>query len=71
MGRARDGHIGPDLTHVGERENLAGLVLTNTPENMRRWIDDPQTIKSGSKMPDLHLSRDDLRSVVAYLESLR
>src|SRR4051794_20457831 len=70
-GTRANGHIGPDLTHVGDRENLAGLVLANTPENMLRWIDDPQTIKSGSKMPDLHLRRDELRSVVAYLESLR
>ena len=37
---------------------------------MLRWINDPQSIKPGSKMPDLHLSQDDLRSVVAYLESL-
>src|SRR5829696_41941 len=69
-GTSADGHIGPDLTHVGAREGLAGLALTNTHENMLRWIDDPQSIKPGSKMPDLHLSRDDLRSVVAYLESL-
>ena len=70
-GTSADGHIGPDLTHVGGRKNLAGLAITNTPENMLRWIDDPQRIKPGVKMPDLHLSRDDLRSVVAYLESLK
>jgi cytochrome c oxidase subunit 2 len=70
-GTNADGHIGPDLTHVGERQDLAGLVLTNTPENMRRWIDDPQSVKPGSKMPDLHLGKDDLDAVVAYLESLR
>jgi cytochrome c oxidase subunit 2 len=70
-GTRADGHIGPDLTHVGQRQDLAGLVLTNTPENMLRWIDDPQRVKPGTKMPGLHLSRDDLRSVVAYLESLK
>jgi cytochrome c oxidase subunit 2 len=70
-GTSADGRIGPDLTHVGQRQDLAGLAVTNTPENMLRWIDDPQSIKPGSKMPGLHLSRDDLRSVVAYLESLR
>jgi cytochrome c oxidase subunit II len=70
-GTSADGHIGPDLTHVGERQDLAGLVLRNTPDNMFRWIDDPQHIKSGTKMPDLHLSRDEIHSVVAYLESLR
>jgi cytochrome c oxidase subunit 2 len=70
-GTSADGRIGPDLTHVGQRQDLAGLALTNTPENMLRWIDDPQSIKPGSKMPDLHLSQDELRSIVAYLESLK
>jgi cytochrome c oxidase subunit 2 len=70
-GTSADGHIGPDLTHVGGRQDLAGLAITNTPENMLRWIDDPQRITPGVKMPDLHLSRDELNSVVAYLESLK
>jgi cytochrome c oxidase subunit II len=70
-GTSAKGRIGPDLTHVGSRQDLAGLVLSNTPENMLRWIDDPQSIKDGVKMPDLHLERDQLRSVVAYLESLK
>jgi len=65
------GRIGPDLTHVGGRQDLAGLAIPNTPEEMTRWIDDPQAIKPGVKMPDLHLSSADIRSVVSYLESLR
>ena len=70
-GTSASGKIGPDLTHVGSRQDLAGLALANTPENMLRWIDNPQSIKDGVKMPDLHLERDQLRSVVAYLESLK
>ena len=70
-GTSADGHIGPDLTHVGGRQDLAGLVLGNTPANMLRWIHDPQHIKPGVKMPDLHLSQAEERSVVAYLESLK
>jgi cytochrome c oxidase subunit 2 len=70
-GTSADGHIGPDLTHVGGRQDLAGLVLGNTPANMLRWIHDPQHIKPGVKMPDLHLAQDEERSVVAYLESLK
>ena len=38
---------------------------------MLRWIHDPQHIKPGVKMPDLHLSQAEERSVVAYLESLK
>ena len=62
---------GPDLTHVGGRRTLAAGTLPNTPEEMRRWIRDPQSIKPGSNMPSSTLPEADLDVLVAYLESLR
>jgi len=63
--------VGPDLTHVGGRKTLAAGILDNTPENLKKWIRDPQEIKVGSKMPNLGLSDQDAGLLAAYLQSLR
>lgn len=65
------GMVGPNLTHFGERTSLAGASLTNTPANVAKWIHDPQAVKPEAKMPNLHLSDDQLANLVAYLESLK
>ncbi len=65
------GLVGPNLTHVGERQFLAGGIISNTPENMARWLASPQTVKPGSKMV-LPRALDDatIESIVAYLGTL-
>lgn len=65
------GAVGPDLTHVGSRNTLAALAILNTPGRLEAWIRDPQHIKPGNRMPALGLPDDQLRSVTAYLESLK
>ena len=65
------GYIGPDLTHFGRRTTLAAGVLQNTPENVAKWIEDPQEIKPGANMPPLLLPGPKLNALVAYLESLK
>ena len=63
--------VGPDLTHFGSRQILAGVVQ-NTPDNLRRWVRDPQEIKPGVLMPSFHnLTDQELTDLVSYLESLR
>jgi len=71
QGSQASASLGPDLTHLGSRRTLAAATLPNTPENLGRWIVDPQTIKPGNPMPANRLSAEDLRAAVAYLESLR
>ncbi len=63
--------VGPDLTHVGSRRTIAAGTLANTPDQLARWLRDPQAIKPGTRMPATPLTDDELRSVVAYLGSLR
>jgi cytochrome c oxidase subunit 2 len=46
-------------------------MLTNTRDNLRAWVDDPQAIKPGSLMPSFKLNDKELDQVVAYLESLK
>lgn len=64
------GTAGPDLTLFGGRLTLAAGVFPNTSENLDRWIDDPQAMKPGSRMPPTPLRLEDRRALVAYLQSL-
>jgi len=63
--------IGPDLTHFGSRQYIAGGVLLNSPTNLAAWLRDPQAVKNGSDMPNLHLTTDQINELVAYLDSLK
>ncbi len=65
------GFRGPDLTHFGSRGTLAGSILNNTPENLARWIKNPDEVKPGVNMPTLGMSGEELKDLVAYLESLK
>lgn len=65
------GKVGPNLTHMGSRQILAGAALTNTPENLARWLEDPPGIKPGVKMPKLVLSASQVQQLVAFLETLK
>lgn len=71
QGTAADGRFGPDLTHLMSRTTIAAGAAANTPENLRRWIQDPSTIKPGSLMPAMKLSDADLDAVLNYMETLR
>jgi cytochrome c oxidase subunit II len=70
-GTSASGFVGPDLTHLGSRTTLAGLILQNDPRDLRRWIAEPQQVKPGNQMPDLRLTRAQLNALVAYLGSLK
>jgi len=68
-GTGATSQVGPDLTHFGGRDTIAAGVLDNTPDNLAQWLKDPQAVKPGSHMPDLQLSDDQIRALVAYLEA--
>jgi len=65
------GQIAPDLTHIATRSTLGAGTLPNTPESLATWIQDPQRVKPGNQMPANPLAADDLRALVAYLQTLR
>jgi cytochrome c len=67
---AARGNIGPPLDDVGRRVYLAGM-LPNTPGQMARWIRSPQAYRPGTAMPDLNVSDEDAKDMVAYLYRLR
>lgn len=70
-GTSAHGTYAPDLTHLMSRKTLASGMIANTPENLRRWVDDPQQIKPGCLMPAFGLTARELDLVVRYLETLR
>jgi cytochrome c oxidase subunit 2 len=70
-GTDANGSIGPDLSHVASRRTLAAGTLPNGAEPMRRWIENPQRVKPGTRMPVVSLAPDDLDALVAYLGTLQ
>jgi cytochrome c oxidase subunit II len=70
-GTSAVGQVGPDLTHVASRMTLAAGTIPNDRAHLEAWIDNPQHIKPGNKMPQLHLSQAKLTALTSYLETLR
>lgn len=64
-----DRHVGPPLAGVGKRSSIGG-VIPNTPDNMVRWLQNPQQFDPLSAMPALGLAERDARDIAAYLATL-
>jgi cytochrome c len=64
-----DGLVGPPLIHWSRRVYLAGHV-PNTPDNLVRWIMNPQEVHEHTAMPDMGVTRTDAQHIAAYLFSL-
>jgi cytochrome c oxidase subunit 2 len=70
-GTAAKGIAGPNLTHFASRQVFAGAALTNTPENVAKWLADPNSVKPAVMMPNMHLPADQISALTAYLEALK
>jgi len=68
LGNVRDatGNVGPPLDGIATRVIIAGH-LANKPENMERWIRDPQHVSPGTAMPNLAVGEQDARDITAFL----
>lgn len=65
------GRVGPDLTHLASRPYIGAGALENSSVNLERWIRNAPAVKEGARMPAMSLDDAELRSVVAYLQTLR
>jgi cytochrome c oxidase subunit 2 len=70
-GTVANGRFGPDLTHLMSRETIASGAASNTHDNLKLWIHNPEALKPGSLMPAMNLSDQDLEAVTGYMESLQ
>ena len=65
---------GPELTHFADptHECFAGCNWETTDRDaLKAWLRDPEAVKMGSKMPDYHLTEEEIDALVAYLYSLK
>jgi len=66
--RNADGRIGPPLEDLWERRYIAGR-LPNSPENLHRFIRDPQRVAPGTAMPNTGITEQEAWDAVAFLLS--
>jgi cytochrome c2 len=64
------GNVGPPLDRIGTRVFIAGM-LRNTPDNMVRWLKNPQAVIPGNAMPNMNLNDAQARDITAYLAELQ
>ncbi len=64
------GQVGPPLQEMATRGYLAGR-FPNVPGVMQQWLRDPQSLKPGTAMPNLGVTRRDADDIAAYLATLR
>jgi len=64
--RQASGAVGPPLDGIAVRAIIAGK-LSNSPDNMQKWIRDPQAVTPGTAMPDLQVGEQDARDITAFL----
>jgi cytochrome c oxidase subunit II len=64
----------PELTHFADptHECFAGCNWETTDRKaLEAWLHDPDAVKMGAKMPNYHLSQEEIDALVAYLYSLK
>jgi cytochrome c oxidase subunit 2 len=65
------GQVGPNLTHFGSRKSMAANMMANTPDNVASWIENPEHMKPGARMPNLGMRGEQSKALAAYLLSLK
>lgn len=70
-GTMANGKVGPDLTHVAQRQTLGSALIDNNTKNLSAWIMNPQQFKPGCLMPKMRVSQEDAHDIAVYLESLK
>jgi mono/diheme cytochrome c family protein len=62
-------HVGPSLEQFARRPLIAG-TYPNTPENVVRWLREPQSVRPRTLMPDLGVTQQHALDMHAYLATL-
>jgi cytochrome c oxidase subunit 2 len=70
-GTPAQAHVGPDLSHLASRAQIGAGLMDNTPENLQRWLRNPQDVKPGVLMPNFEFTENQVTAIAAYLETLR
>jgi cytochrome c oxidase subunit 2 len=62
---------GPDLSHIASRQTLGAALSPNNPANLALWIEKPQSVKPGNRMPDQQLSGNEVAALTSWLGNLQ
>ena len=65
------GGFAPNLTHLMSRDTIASGAAENTPENLKKWLRDPNSIKDECRMPNMMLTETQIDSLVEFLTTLK
>jgi cytochrome c1 len=65
------GSLGPSLEGIGSRPAISLGSVQNTPDNLARFIQNPQSVNPQSSMPPSNATEADARDIAAYLSSLK
>ena len=65
------GVFGPNLTKLMTRQTIGAGVAPLTPETLRTWVENPQSLKTGCLMPNMKLTKGEVDSITAYLLTLK
>lgn len=65
------GNVGPNLGGVSKLPVIANTSTQMTPDNLAKWIMNPQSIKPGTTMPTLGVNQTDAQNISAYLYTLQ
>ena len=64
------GAAGPSLKGLNERKRIVGGILKNSPENMKAWLKNPKSMKSGTMMPNTGLTDEELEILIQYFDTI-
>lgn len=64
------GMVGPPLAHVASRQVIASK-LPNTPANVIRYLQNPQSVDPQNVMPNFGLTPEQCKDIAAYLYTLK
>jgi cytochrome c oxidase subunit 2 len=62
---------GPNLAHLGSRRLIGSGIAPNNQDILRRWLQNPQQVKPGVKMPNFKFTNEQIDDLLAYFQTLQ
>jgi cytochrome c len=66
-----NGRLGPALAGVASRPAISGGHVPNTPENLRKFIQNPASLNPQTAMPPIQMPDADAADIAAFLQTLK
>ena len=72
-GTTAAGKVGPELTHIASKPNIAGVLTPVNQENLTKWVHNAPSFKPGILMPkfDGVLPDKTIDDIVQWLLTLK